>query len=409
MARSFTRSEFHGLVWSKPMIHLAKEFGLSDVALHKVCRKHAIPTPPLGWWAKKAAGKSVRVTPLPTEPGPERRVITIAAGHFGQEGSLVRDARERARVLAATDEVAASPTTREVIERTMSSVRRSKASDLGMASITGKDVIECVVARSSIDRLANILWAIAPAAATQGFEIAPGEQSACFRSGTETVTFSLKETVGREPHVLTEAELAKQAAWERKRDRVAPRHQWHSVMFERPRFRDWDYHPTGEFSLELETVYISGGSSPRRTFNDTRTQRLEAMGPDIGVGLAVLAAAKSEERRKREARLREAELEQQRRELLARNKFVTQRRTEGLAKLLAEVGELDRLRTLVGLLTQPDDSEGGPRVSALTAFALEDLATREAMLSPRGLEERLATVLLFGDDDDRDFRPAGRF
>ena len=60
MAHSFSRREFYELVWSKPMTHLAKELGVSDVALHKVCRKHAIPNPPAGWWAKKAAGKKVQ-------------------------------------------------------------------------------------------------------------------------------------------------------------------------------------------------------------------------------------------------------------------------------------------------------------------------------------------------------------
>src|SRR3546814_15091769 len=60
MSRVFTREEFYDLVWSKPMTHLAKEFALSDVALHKVCKKHNIPNPPLGWWGQKAAGKPVK-------------------------------------------------------------------------------------------------------------------------------------------------------------------------------------------------------------------------------------------------------------------------------------------------------------------------------------------------------------
>lgn len=45
MTQSFTREEFYDLVWSKPMTHLAKEFRLSDVALHKICKKHGIPKP----------------------------------------------------------------------------------------------------------------------------------------------------------------------------------------------------------------------------------------------------------------------------------------------------------------------------------------------------------------------------
>lgn len=64
MSKTFTRDEFYELVWSKPMTHLAKDFALSDGALHKICRKHDIPNPPLGWWAKKEAGKPVKRTPL---------------------------------------------------------------------------------------------------------------------------------------------------------------------------------------------------------------------------------------------------------------------------------------------------------------------------------------------------------
>jgi len=48
------------------MTLLAKEFAISDVALHKICKKHNIPNPPPGWWAKKAAGKDVTQTPLPS-------------------------------------------------------------------------------------------------------------------------------------------------------------------------------------------------------------------------------------------------------------------------------------------------------------------------------------------------------
>ena len=64
--RVFTREQFHELVWAKPMTTLAKEFLLSDVALHKVCRKHDVPTPPPGWWRRN---RRVRRSPFPNCPG----------------------------------------------------------------------------------------------------------------------------------------------------------------------------------------------------------------------------------------------------------------------------------------------------------------------------------------------------
>lgn len=55
-----TREELHARVWQQPMRTLAEEFGISDVALAKTCRKAKVPVPGRGHWARKAAGKKVR-------------------------------------------------------------------------------------------------------------------------------------------------------------------------------------------------------------------------------------------------------------------------------------------------------------------------------------------------------------
>ena len=48
------------------MIHLAKEFGLSDVGFAKLCKRNKIPRPPRGYWALKEVGKAPPPTPLPS-------------------------------------------------------------------------------------------------------------------------------------------------------------------------------------------------------------------------------------------------------------------------------------------------------------------------------------------------------
>jgi hypothetical protein len=57
-----------------------------------------------------------------------------------------------------------------------------------------------------------------------------------------------------------------------------------------------------------------GELHPRRSFRDAKVQRLENMASDIAVGLAVLAAAKTEQRLKREGEQRRIEDERRRRE-----------------------------------------------------------------------------------------------
>jgi len=43
-----SRGELYRLVWEMPLTKLAGEFGISDVGLAKACRRHKIPTPPVG-------------------------------------------------------------------------------------------------------------------------------------------------------------------------------------------------------------------------------------------------------------------------------------------------------------------------------------------------------------------------
>jgi hypothetical protein len=72
-----TREELYEQVWTTPMRKLAPGNGLSDVGLKKVCTKHKIPTPQVGYWAKKEFGKRVRQTPLPPPDDPALGTIHL--------------------------------------------------------------------------------------------------------------------------------------------------------------------------------------------------------------------------------------------------------------------------------------------------------------------------------------------
>lgn len=62
-----SRVELFELVWSKPMTHLSKELGLSDVGLRKICVKYGIPLPARGYWARLQFGKQDPRPDLPFE------------------------------------------------------------------------------------------------------------------------------------------------------------------------------------------------------------------------------------------------------------------------------------------------------------------------------------------------------
>jgi hypothetical protein len=60
-----TREELHQLVWSKPMIKVAEQFGVSGSYLARVCSILRVPRPERGYWAKLEAGKATPVRQLP--------------------------------------------------------------------------------------------------------------------------------------------------------------------------------------------------------------------------------------------------------------------------------------------------------------------------------------------------------
>jgi hypothetical protein len=75
--RVFKREELYTLVWGTPMRLLAREFGLSDAGLAKICKKYDIPRPGLGYWAKRTAGQKPCQAALPNRPDLDAKQITI--------------------------------------------------------------------------------------------------------------------------------------------------------------------------------------------------------------------------------------------------------------------------------------------------------------------------------------------
>jgi hypothetical protein len=64
------------------MQKLAKEYGVSHVALSKTCRKLLVSVPGRGFWAKKAAGATLaRGPPLPSLDWPND-VLKIGQGRL---------------------------------------------------------------------------------------------------------------------------------------------------------------------------------------------------------------------------------------------------------------------------------------------------------------------------------------
>ena len=102
----YDRDKLYEEVWADPVTVVAKRYGVSDVAIHKACKRLKVPVPPRGYWAKLRAGHTVTREPLPPTEGSSRCSGTSSARPRRQPvmdpttrlGYLPED--ERAKILA---------------------------------------------------------------------------------------------------------------------------------------------------------------------------------------------------------------------------------------------------------------------------------------------------------------------
>lgn len=77
MPQELTRKQLYELVWKKPIIHIAEEYGLSGRGLAKLCERNSIPVPPRGYWAREQAGQKLKRPPLITFPDTESNAAIL--------------------------------------------------------------------------------------------------------------------------------------------------------------------------------------------------------------------------------------------------------------------------------------------------------------------------------------------
>lgn len=69
------RVKLYNEVWDEPVTAVAKRRGVSDVAIHKLCKRLEIPMPPPGYWSKVRAGKKVSNKPPLPEISARRKLL----------------------------------------------------------------------------------------------------------------------------------------------------------------------------------------------------------------------------------------------------------------------------------------------------------------------------------------------
>lgn len=290
-----TRDELYALVWDRPMTKLAKEFGLSDVALHKICHKHDVPTPPLGYWAKKAHGKPVINTPLPIKPGADGRYhIIIREGAGSAESEAAADARARVRdaISNQTEDVVGQPDD-PILQRTIAQLSKAKADKSGLTRIGGKSVITVAVRPECASRAQQILVLLVTSARAAGITLVESERGVVWNAEGEEVSFDLAEVADRVEHIPTEAELKAVAKWELERAAYRKR-TGYDYDWGRPHIPKWEERYQGRLAIRLEEVRIRTenqywGPAIRGKFADAKNRDVIKSVPKIVSSIAAIA------------------------------------------------------------------------------------------------------------------------
>ena len=218
---TITREELYDLVWQKPISKLAVELGISDVGLSKICRRHEVPTPPRGYWARLEAGYTDPKAPLKkrTTAGPDR--IEIGPAATSRESGIREDVLRARAARPEIIEVKLHVSMEDLhpkIKRTAEKLRNRKPNRDGIIEANGAGMCGISLRPQDSERIIGILNALVPALEGKGITVtAEGAAMRAARGGDDAV-FRLTEILIKEPHIPTPEEVA---AEEKRQKRIS--------------------------------------------------------------------------------------------------------------------------------------------------------------------------------------------
>jgi len=296
---------------------------MSDVGLAKLCRKHGIPIPPLGYWRKTETGHRVVRPPLPPATnGLETLDISVRERLSPELAAL---AAEQALEIAIPSELS-----HDLVTRTEKLLASGKENEKKLVVPKDGTLSHLLVSREQMARALRIMNALFLALEERGHSISwPKEEEAALTLGIdgETVRFCVLEITESLQHVLTPAEQ---------------KYPWRAPK--------WDYKLTGKLRFRMDNLPYSAGV--RGTWSDGKCQRLEKCIGDFIVGLRIAAAAIRKNRQEIEERERRWEEERKQQEEQRRRAAEHKRKAEFVTELMRNWEEAQKVRTFAKALAE---------------------------------------------------------
>ncbi len=399
---TLTREALYDLVWSEPGTHVARRFGVSDVAVAKWCRRTGVPRPPAGYWARLRAGRAASKASLPAlRADQEDAILLKQAPACGECGGELPQPPPFLELVA--DPIPVSDRLRRAhpLVRATRAAYRSTRGRSNQVLMPEGNILAVQVSKAQLDRALRIMDALLKQIEALGWEV--GATSRNQEWGSRRRMLQTTVGIGQVQVPISLREMAKTAT--RKVATGSDRPPWE------PAHR-WVSYPRGTGKLWLRAGHLPNFGSLGPGVSDGRTLPLERR-----LNLFVckfLAEAErlrlkkveddeccrreEEERRRREEEARRAEEERRRRNHL-----------EGLATRWARSQELGAfLAAAEAVITAAGRSEHQPQaawlewargyVGGLDPLNLQGMNWDELSLDAPSDEEDED-----GEEDDRTF------
>lgn len=315
--KTVQRQALYDQVWAQPMTKVAKEYGISNVALAKICKKLNVPCPWRGYWRRKETGKSVKPLPLPPNSDPTKQVATIhrtirpdAVVQMSEDAVLRINTEEAAEQKIEVPDRLTSP--HHLLKVHLEEWRSAKVDDYG--AIWAGDIrqLNIRVSPKSLARAVRIMDTIFKALEARGHQVGIQDgykKTLGVRVNGQPIEFGLEEKFQR---------------IDRPVDKSRRPDPWG--------YRRYEYVSTGTLILKITEW---GADGLQKTWSDRKMAKLETCLNDFIMGLLKVAEAvkarrlkqEQEEQLRREAERRRQEEAQKRQEELVRQQALEQEAT----------------------------------------------------------------------------------
>ena len=353
----FTREELYRMAWDRPVLVIAKEIGISDVAMSKACRRAGIPLPGRGYWA---AAKRVRKLKAPALPVPKQGQPSVV-----QFSVLENPPAPRPKVIGAPVDPIEVPTQLLRPHRLVTELQvaaKSAREDKGVLALNYGKVLRVRVSAQHLQRALILMDALIKQVDARGYKARIGgehtETELVLKEGT--VSFRLDERTTQTTPPPPPPRVG------------SKRHQ--------PEYEPW--RPayvlvgTGEFTLDFGKYQLDGC---RRVWKDRRNCPIEVQLHEVMEALPSWEAALNVRRLAREDREAKQRETEKRRVAEARAAEIIRRQRAALVSNLHAWERAERLRHYISAVAAAGG--GRPETSAWVEWATVQAQALDPLIS----------------------------